>query len=401
MRVADTINYDSNFLGQHALWSGAWLLTLFIVFVPIIAQAIEEDSYSRNGCKANEMIKFRGGTVRLENDVFIGTDQNYTNGIAVTAVSYDIAGKLRAECMPVPARLQAELITFLNPGFWSEAENPANTQNVVVKFGQSMYTPKDLVRTDLIPNDRPYAGLLYVGMSWNRRKSNPQSSLEMMDTREITAGVIGPWSFAEQSQNTVHDAIGSARFQGWQNQLKNEPALQLAAERKYKGYRGSGLNTPGFSTDSIGSLGVRLGNIETSASVVVEGRIGWNIPNDFGSYTIRPGAENRAPTAPSTQGVSSDLHQELVNARSGIHLFGTLETKLVAHDFSLDGNLFQASHRVTRRPWVAQAAAGISINGAMAGHGYKLAVMRAYRTLEYEEQETNEAYGSVALSMEF
>jgi len=74
---------------------------------------------------------------------------------------------------------------------------------------------------------------------------------------------------------------------------------------------------------------------------------------------------------------------------------------LVAHDFSLDGNLYQDSHRVTRRPWVAQVAVGISVNGVVAGHGLKLAVMRVYRTLEYEEQETNQAYGSAALSIEF
>lgn len=155
----------------------------------------------------------------------IGTDQNYTNGVAVTAVSSDIAGKLRTECLSAPVHLQAELIKFVNSVFVYDAESPANTQNVVVKFGQSMYTPKDLTRTDFIVNDRLYAGLLFVGMPWNRRKSNPNSRLEMMDTRVITAGVIGPWSFAEQSQNIVHDAIGSERFRGWKNQLKNEPAL--------------------------------------------------------------------------------------------------------------------------------------------------------------------------------
>lgn len=379
----------------------AWVSMLFAGIAPAIAQEINESAVVSGECKAEDEIKFRGGTARLENDLIAGTDQNYTSGVAITAVSYDIPGQLKIECLPTPVRLQAEFIKFVNPDFWSDADNPAHTQNVVVKFGQSMYTPQDHTRSDLILNDRPYAGLLYVGMSWNRRKSNPQTSVEMLDTREMTAGVIGTLSLAEQSQNIVHDAIGSKRFQGWHNQLKNEPAMQLAVERKFKGYRGADVITPGFSGDSIGSLGMRLGNIETSASVVIEGRFGWNIPNDFGSYTIRPGAENRAPSTDLDKNESGNGHLVSVKHHSGFHFFGILETKLVAHDFSLDGNLYQDSHRVTRRPWVSQAAVGFSVQGVVAGQGMKLAVMRAYRTQEFEEQETNQSYGSAALSVEF
>lgn len=383
------------------LWLPARIFALFFFIVSANAQATNENISSINDCKADEVVRFRGGTARLENDLFTGTDQNYTNGVAFTAVSHDIVGKLRTECLPTPARLHAELIKFLNPGFWSDAENPAHTQNVVVKFGQSMFTPKDFARADLIVDDRPYAGLLYVGMSWNRRKHEPQSNSEMLDTREITLGVIGPLSLAEQSQNLFHDAIGVDRFLGWQHQLKNEPALQLAMDRKFKGYRGTGAIMPGFSADSIRSLGLRLGNIETSATLGIEGRIGWNLPNDFGTYPIRPGAENRPPSAASIHSGPDDAPSVAAKPRPGIHLFGAIETKLVAHDFSLDGNLFRSSHSVTRRPWVTQAAVGVSTHGMVAGHGVKLAVMRVYRSREFEEQGPNQAYGSVALSLEF
>ncbi|MDO9010634.1 MAG: lipid A deacylase LpxR family protein [Gallionella sp.] len=378
------------------LRKAAWVLALFLHLVP--AQAANENASDIEDCKADEVVRFRGGTARLENDLFTGTDQNYTNGVAFTAISHDIAGKLSVECLPTPVRLHAELIKFMNPDFWADEENSAHTQNVVVKFGQSMFTPKDFARTDLIQDDRPYAGLLYVGMSWNRRKHEPQGNSEMLDTREITLGVIGPWALAEQSQNLFHDAIDAARFLGWQHQLKNEPALQLAMDRKFKDYRGTGAITPGFSAESIRSLGLRLGNIETSASLGIEGRIGWNLPNDFGTYPIRPGAENRPPSA-SIHGGSGDA--AVVRPQPGVHLFGTMETKLVAHDFSLDGNLFQSSHSVTRRPWVAQAAIGVSAQGMVAGHGAKLAVMRVYRSREFKEQGPSQAYGSVALSLEF
>jgi len=366
-----------------------------------IAQIVNEGAVGAGDCSVEETPRFRGGTARLENDLFTGTDQNYTNGVAFTLVSHDIPGTLRSECLPAPIRLHAQLIQFMNPGFWADTANSAATQNVVVRFGQSIYTPEDKTRTDLITDDRPYAGLLYMGLAWNRRKHEPESSREMLDTREISFGVIGPWSLAEQTQNLVHDVRGLDKFQGWQHQLKNEPVFQLALDRKFKEFRGAGAITPGFSADSIRSIGLRLGNIETSATAGIEGRMGWNLPNDFGSYPLRPGAENRPPSSASIHGKSSDAVPASSRPRPGIHVFGILEAKAVAYDFSLDGNLFRSSHSVSRRPWVAQAAVGVSAQGLLAGHGVRLAVMRVYRTREFDGQSTNQAYGSVALSFEF
>lgn len=392
---------DSSSWTVHRVGKIAGTLTLLLHMAPGIAQTAPEDAIGIGACQADKLIRFRGGTARLENDLFTNTDQNYTNGVVFTAVSHDMVGKIDTECLPAAARLHAELIKFVNPGFWADAENSAHAQNVVVKFGQSIFTPKDPARTDLIVDDRPYAGLLYVGMAWNRRKHEPQSNSEILDTREITLGVIGPLALAEQAQNLIHDLIGAEKLQGWGNQLKNEPALQMAMDRKFRDYRGTGAIQPGFSADSIRSIGLRLGNIETSASVGIEGRIGWNLPNDFGTYPIRPGAENRPPSAASINGGAGDATFTLARPQAGAHLFGTLETKLVAHDFSLDGNLFRSSHCVTRRPWVAQAAVGISAQGFVAGHGVKLAVMRVFRTREFEEQGPRHAYGSVALSIDF
>lgn len=382
-------------------WSRLWYLLPALLSTVFGAKAESGDEVSsRAACSAEQEINFRGGTLRVENDMFANTDQNYTSGVAITAVSHDIAGQLQTECLPLPVRLHAQLIKFMNPQFWAGADDPAHSQNVVVRFGQSMYTPEDYSRSDVITDDRPYAGLLYVGLAWNRRRPIASDS-EILDTREITLGVIGPWSFAEQSQNEVHDAVGSKRFHGWDNQLNSEAALQLAFDRKYKAFRGTGVIIPGFATDAIKTVGLRLGNIESSATLGIEGRLGWNLPNDFGSYPIRPGAENRAPSPVTHYGGSIASLAAERRPRAGVHLFGTLEGKIVAYDFSLDGNLLGDSHTVTRRPWVGQAGGGISIHGIMGSRGYRLALMRVYRTREFEEQRTNHAYGSIALSVEF
>ena len=368
---------------------------------PVSAQFASSTETVPPQCSTQDAIRFRGFSARLENDLFAETDQNYTNGVAFTAVSHDLVGQLKHECLTVPVRLHAELIRYLNPSFWADPDNPAQTQNVVVKFGQSMFTPKDPNQTALILDDRPYAGLLYVGMAWNRRQQAPQNNTEILDTREITLGVIGPLALARPTQHTVHNIVGTDKFQGWNNQLGNEPALQMALDRKFKNFKGTGAIQPGFSVDSTHSLGLQLGNIETSATVGIEGRIGWNIPNDFGTYPIRPGAENRPPSAASIHGNTEDASTGSTRPRAGIHLFATLESKLVVHDFSLDGNLFQSSHSVTRRPWVTQAALGISAQRPIAGHGVKLALMRVFRTREFDEQGPSHSFGSVTVSIEF
>lgn len=351
-------------------------------------------------CRDSEVGQLRGFTVRLENDLFANRDRDYTNGVSLTAVSRDMRGPMRPECLPWPIRLHAELIKRLDPGFWRDSTDATPTRNAVLKFGQSMYTPQDPKRTDLVADDRPYAGLLYVGMSWNRRQFDEQNNSEMLDTREITLGVIGPWSLARQAQDLFHGITGVEKFQGWQHQLKNEPALQLALDRKYRAYRGGDVVNPGFSADAIRSFGLRLGNIETSATFGLEGRVGWSLPNDFGTYPIRPGAENRPPSAPSI-GARSDSRDAMRGRRPGAHLFVVLEAKAVAHDFSLDGNLFRTSHSVTRRPLVGQAALGVSVHGPVAGHGVRLAMMRVFRSREFDEQSSNHAFGSIALSIEF
>jgi hypothetical protein len=353
-----------------------------------LAQPAHETQAGPKECTAEEGLTFRGATARLENDLFTGTDQNYTNGVAFTLVSHDFPASPRLECLPLPVRAFGRLIHVMNPGFWAHSDTPADTQNVVT-------------RSELIVDDRPYAGLLYMGLAWNRRRHSPESDRETLDTREITLGVIGPWSLAEQSQNWIHDATGDDRFMGWGNQLKNEPAVQLALDRKFRGARSPGAIIPGFSADTVRSLGLRLGNIETSATVGLEGRLGWNLPNDFGSYPLRPGAENRPPSAVSIHGTSRDAIPAARRPRAGIHVFGILELKAVAYDFSLDGNLYRSSHSVSRRPWVAQAAFGVSTQGIVAGHGLRLAAMRVYRTREFDEQGTNQSFGSIALSIEF
>lgn len=387
--------------GYSPLRTIAQCVAAMLLSAPALAAADASEPAPMIGqgpCTPEQTLRWRGATLRLENDLFVGSDRNYTNGVALAVVSHDLEGRLRPDCLPRPLDLYSRFIAWSDQGFWRNAGDATASQNVVLRIGQAMYTPEDNNRTELIRNDRPYAGLLYVGLAWNRRVPAPEVGYEMLDTRELTLGVIGPWSLAEQSQDLVHRVRGFERFHGWDNQLRNEPAFQLAMERKFKPWA-DGAIQPGWRADAIGSHALRLGNIETAADVGIEFRAGWNLPNDFGSYPTRPGAENRPPSSASA--LRTTQPQSAAAPGPGAHVFANLDAKAVAWDFSLDGNLFRSSHHVGRRPWIAQAAIGISSQWLVAGRGIRLALMRVWRTREFDEQLGRHAFGSIALSLEF
>lgn len=339
-------------------------------------------------CPEEEILKLRGLTLRAENDSFAKTDRNYSQGLALGAQSYNIKKRLYDECLPLPLRVHVQLFDFLTPKFWMSEQVVLNSNSVAVKAGQSVYTPRDLKREDLITDDRPYAGLLYGGIAVHRRYIASGSALEVLDSREITAGVVGPLAYAKEFQDTAHDITRDERARGWTNQLKNEPALQLAWDKKFKVDRGLVDVVPGLAADLIPAIGVRIGNIETSANAGFEVRIGWDLPNNFGSLPLRPGSESLSPQS------------EFKSSRLGFHFFTLVDLKFVGYSFAVDGNLFSNYHRVTREPAVATAALGFNLPVAMRGYAYNLAIMHVYQTSDFKEQGAKQAYRSIALSFE-
>ena len=99
----------------------ATALVLVLCAAPVSAQTVNTPDSDVQACNASNAIRFRGATARLENDLFADTDQNYTSGVAFTAVSHDIFGKLNLACLPAAVRLHAALISYLDPGFWADA----------------------------------------------------------------------------------------------------------------------------------------------------------------------------------------------------------------------------------------------------------------------------------------
>ncbi len=82
-------------------------------------------------------------------------------------------------------------------------------------------------------DDRPYAGWLFFNTGIAHLYED-QGNKERINGLLLSIGIVGPCSFAEQTQKAVHRAIGSEIPQGWDNQLNNELGINVSYLRKWR-----------------------------------------------------------------------------------------------------------------------------------------------------------------------
>lgn len=308
-----------------------------------------------------------------ENDMFTGTDHNYTSGAKFSWISANLEDYINDPCLPKWVRHLNQVSEKVQPGAF-------DSRNMVVSLGQAMYTPTDKMRSDLITDDRPYAGWLYLGLAYNARDDRH------MDTVEIDIGMVGPASLARESQNFIHKVRGIDRFNGWSNQLNNELGIQFVKERKKRILQISHPGGP--KIDAITHYGFSLGNVKTYANAGVEFRIGSYLPNDFGTSPIRPASDSNAPLPVNVSRRLSD---------GGVHAFVSVDGRAVARDIFLDGNTFSDSHSVSKRYFIGDVAAGV----AWQWVGGKITYAHYLRSKEFRGQKDAQSYGSITLSLEY
>ena len=309
--------------------------------------------------------------VRIDNDMFggLGQDQGYSNGFQLTLMSANLKEFGDPACLPTPVRWVDRYLTWMHP-------RGLDQKNVVVGFGQALFTPADREATGLLPDDRPYAAALLLTVGYNARSG------DRLQTSHLRVGIVGPSALGEQTQNGWHGIWGIDEFRGWDNQLRDEPVFQLVHERMR---RWAPPPADRLSWDAIGHWGASLGNLLTYANAGLEVRIGSRLPDDFGSDPLRPAGENTAPTRRTPPDEWS------------WHAFASVDVRAVAHNITLDGNLWKDSHSVQKRTFVADFGRGIAITYGP----WKLALAHYNRTREFDGQRVRPAFGSITVSRRF
>jgi len=311
--------------------------------------------------------------VRSDNDLYgrEGQDQGYSNGFVLVHVSPEVSDFRTDPCLAPLARWINRPLAWLQP-------RDAERQNMVVGFSHLIYTPTDGTRSDLIPDDRPYAGVALVGVGYNGRRG------DRLTSTHLRLGMVGPSAFGQDGQAGVHKFFGRTRFQGWDNQLRDEVLVQLLHERLWR--RDLFRHGNGWEWDLIGHAGGSLGNFATYANAGGEIRFGKNLPDDFGTDPLRPAGENTAPGERSTGEAEWDWH-----------FFLGVDARWVLQDITLDGNTSKDSHSVERREALADVVVGVAIT-----HGdWKIAGSHVRRTREFEGQDEAPVFGTVSISRTF
>jgi len=312
----------------------------------------------------------------VENDLFSETDQDYTSGIRFSWVSPDVTDYIESEALPGWVRGLNKRLTFFH------RSHEGLQRNVIVSVSQQIYTPKDLSRTVLIEDDRPYAAWLSLGLGYQTRAEN------QLDILEVRLGMVGPAAFGQEAQDFIHDLRGFKKFQGWDNQLENEPGFVAVWEHKRK--TGKQKTGSDFGWDLIGHAGFALGNVRTHLNAGAELRLGWAIPVAFGTSAIRPGGENSTPDSAWDPRIFYDR-------KWGFHLFAGFDVRLVGQDIFLDGNTFRDSHSVAKESFVTDAAVGFS----WIYRGVRISYAHIFRSREFSQQDGSHSYGSLAFSYTF
>jgi len=316
-----------------------------------------------------------GGTLGIyfENDLFAGTDQYYTSGMKISWSSYDLE-KLSDSPYASPFLPLFNVLPYINETDYQK--------NLVFAFGQNIYTPADTEAYGPIADDRPYAGWLYLGLGVVWKNAEVRNSLV------LDIGVVGPWSFAEESQRLIHDLRGFDHPNGWDNQLDNEVGFTLDYERTWRWPKHE--RRSGFDWEVLPHAGIALGTVRTHANVGAELRFGLNLPDDFGTAVIDPASTTSTP-------VDGRHAADRSRIDVGAYLFARVDGRAVARNIFLDGNTFSGGPSVGHNPFIADLSVGAAINYKNT----KLAYAVVYRTEEFSEQQDAQIFGTVSLNWTF
>ncbi len=317
-------------------------------------------------------------TVLFENDLFGDSDQQYTNGFKMNWMSPNL--KALGEAPGVPAWL-LRAVHGLNAFEHAVLGENERAFNLGFSVGQLMFTPGDTQTVQLVEDDRPYAGWLFGGLTLVSKTDY------VADTFDVQVGMIGPASLAEDAQRLVHELRGFDVPQGWQNQLSNEPAFLLYYERKWRVLSAPLVSQFGY--DLITHVGLAAGTVMDYGAAGAEFRLGWHLPQDFGTSLIRPGGDSNAPSTVSGAGGRS--------RGFGAYGFAAVGGRLVARNIFLDGNTFEDSHSVDKKIPVGDLILGASV----IYDGIKLSYAQVFRSREFDGQTRRHNFGSLNLSVSF
>jgi lipid A 3-O-deacylase len=321
-------------------------------------------------------------TFYLDNDLFAGTDQDYTNGARISWISRD---RTFSELGSVQRSLRNLVGDEESWPFFQKITGFDDPEKVRYNYGfsltQLMFTPTDPEPTEQPVGQRRYAGWLGLGFSLHAKDD------KVLNSVEFTLGTTGSNSYAHETQDFIHEIKGVEKFQGWDDQIPNEVTFDLSFDQKRRilplvhqfGW---------LQTDAISETGVRLGTFRTEAYLGGFFRAGYQLPPDFSDPRL-------SGTAYSHRYFGRDSPY---TDKWSIYILGGFSAHYVGFDATLDGPLFRNFDTGNERiPNMGELFGGVGIRY----RNVELSYVHTLRSREYTQQDRYSEFGTVALRILF
>src|SRR3954468_3126410 len=148
--------------------------------------------------------------VHESNDIFSSdnNDRYFTQGLKVEVMSNALSRVYKK--------------TFLDRVLIKPKTDTSLFNHASISFIQEFYTPSDKTADTILPNDRPFAGVMYLSF-----KNISVNSIENYRiTSDLDIGVLGPAALGREMQNGVHLLFAKhnkdTNILGWNYQLQND-----------------------------------------------------------------------------------------------------------------------------------------------------------------------------------
>ena len=268
----------------------------------------------------------------VENDLFTGSDSNYTNGVSINWSSDDLATYRDGEFVHEWARL----FDFAT-GFDANGEG----HYLVLSLIHEMNTPTDISIADPPPEEQPYSGVLLFDTSLYSDHGRAQQAWN------IRLGAVGSVTQADHAQIEYHKWIGAEEPRGWETQLPDEMLFNIGyfrSDRFYEQQFGNGIEV---HANSI--LIAEAGTYVTALGVGGVLEFGRDLQDKVTTASLGAGLG-------SFVGVGAEPTETLeLSTYIGLAGYG------VGHYLPLDGTVFRDSRSVAaREDWVGQFGTGIA-----------------------------------------
>jgi len=333
------------------------------ILVILISISLTTDGYSC--CNTKFCKLFKTTVFKLNNDVIKrrkdpSSDKRYTNGLAFGYISTDIKKYSKI---------------FNNCPFIDKFGDKVYTS---IHLNHDIYTPDEIEDTIPQEDQHPYSGELNFtfGLHGNNSYKLLGHNTPTLLSLSLGLGATGKYSLAKNIQTGFHGLTENDLPLGWDNQLPSHFVGKLSGSIISKC---DPITIKDTSVEVLVNIGGDVGNTLRQGTAGIELRIGWNIPNDYGTYALDSGS-----FVSNLQNENSLIYD---TTRYGLHMLLYARGKYVDYNYHI-GEIVSPTREI----------AELGIGFGLSLHKYKFTIMYITQSEQFEEQNGPHKFGSFTLT---